>query len=124
MTIQEIIEAWNGCCADGGSGGGGEIPTATVTFINSASGYVYYVYPVNLVDGVITQSEVRVETSVDLQMPLGENGTFIPLGENIDSDTAPVLTGDIEAVLDIDESLIGFKVTGDGTITLKGTGAE
>lgn len=30
MTIQEIIEMWNGCCSDGESGGGG-MKTAHVT---------------------------------------------------------------------------------------------
>lgn len=38
MTIQEIIEMWNGCCSDGESGGGGgDFKTAKVTIVPKES---------------------------------------------------------------------------------------
>lgn len=101
------------------SGGGGGGSTATVTFINSGENTYYEIYPILLVDGVITQTMVEVETSVDVQIPLGENGASIPFaGDKIDHGTAPTSTGGVTI------GQYGFEVTGDGTLTLVGTGTK
>ena len=123
MNLEDIISGWNGCVCSG-EGGGGDLTTAQVTFINSAEGTSYTVYPpfYFIADGVIgtTLSPLTVAESLVLTVPLGENGAVWQLStiDDINYDVLPTATGDVT----IDFDNFAIIITGDGTITAAGSG--
>ena len=121
MTIQEIIEAWNGC-GDGTEGGGegsGDLSIAEVT-ISVVSGGAHRFYsgmPVLLeaADG----APATVAYTIFDQIPEGESRTFrVPLYKGGCMWQKPyeaidvAVSGNIEIINDT-----MYYITGDGTIT-------
>lgn len=114
MTIQEIIEMWNGCC-DGG-GGDSNFSTATVTLISNAANEV----TVNLAMAVDAEPPFR---------PISETGGYLTLGNGNELTVTAVLykgrcrcsfvgssalSGEGDVVIDNNLAAI----TGDCTITI------
>lgn len=125
MTIQEIIEMWNGCCSDGGSGGGSsDLSTAKVTLNLTADDDTPFVgEEANTLFNFGTSEYMALELSaidhvLEIVMYNGEaritqiNGIAEGhvLYGNIADD--PICTGGVEY-----NDLGYFVVTGDGTIT-------
>ena len=104
-----------------GGGGSSDFSTAEVTLINSGSGTYFMAYNITLFDQEantlsITSRQVDNQYRFKTPIPTGGTSYFIVEFDDYDFDTPPVITGDI--VLGSD----GFEVSGDGTITIKGTG--
>ena len=103
----------------GGGGGGGDFSTAKVTFINSDDTKMYVVNKLAMIQGSYMEvGSVSVQSSEAVDLVLYKGSTYVSEFENIDYDTPPVVTGNISFDADAGE----FVITGDGSITLKGTG--
>lgn len=109
--------------AEGGGGGGGDFSTAIVTFINSASGKAYTIYPIwpaigeNGLD-YTTGDSIDVSSSYEFEIPMYKGKAVIPAGDwidNADFDVMPTTTGGVSF------DATNFNITGDGTITFSGT---
>ena len=119
----EVTGELNGVPVDWEVGGGGssEFSGATVTFINASPDTVYDIYVLALHndDNLAVQDlPVTPEEPITLIIPLYKGSTKLPPEPTIKNITEiPTLTGEIS--LDSESGLI--VITGDGTITAKGT---
>lgn len=103
----------------GGGGGGGDFSTAKVTFINSDNTKMYTVNKLAMIqESYMEVGSVSVQSSETADLVLYKGSTYVSEFEDIDYDTPPVVTGNISFNADAGE----FVITGDGSITLKGTG--
>lgn len=125
MTIQEIIEAWNGCCSDGeGGGGSSDLSIAKVTlnltadddtpFVGEKVDTAFYLgtseYRSSNVPAVDHVAEIVMHSNeAEIYYTFGVSEEEILYGNLVDE---PVCTGGVEY---IDSGI--FVVTGDGTIT-------
>lgn len=104
--------------SDSGGGGGGDSDwtTAQVTLISSA--YEYYYAGLCIYEGEYGPFGLTIRTNENIKIgiPLYKGTGYIRVNdlEEINFSVMPIMTGDIV----MDEN--GFKVTGDGTITLSG----
>ena len=111
--------------AEGGGGGGGDYSTATVTFINSASGKSYTLLPIWPTIGENEleypkgeTGSVEVFSSQEFGIPMYKGKAVLPLGnwiDDVDNEVMPITTGGVSF------DLLNFNITGDGTITFSGT---
>ena len=107
-----------------GGGGSSDFSTAEVIFNNSATGYEYkllanaFVCIDNNTIGINTEAFVTSQRTFEIVVYKGSQ--FIPLNKftDYDNQTMPVVTGAIEFVT---SPSYGFMVSGDGSITAKGT---
>lgn len=98
-----------------------DFSTAHVTFINSDNTKQYIVNNLVLIQESNSEMEigsVTVQASHAADLVLYKGHAYVAEFEYVDSETAPVVTGDISYDSDNEE----FTITGDGTITLKGVG--
>jgi hypothetical protein len=97
-----------------------DFSTAHVTFINSDNTKTYDVLKLVTIRGqyMLVEEKLTVTSSEAVDLVLYKGSTWVSEFDNVDTDTAPVVTGDISYDADNNE----FVITGDGTITLKGTG--
>lgn len=98
-----------------------DFSTAHVTFISSDNTKTYIVNNLVLIHESNSEMEigsVTVNASEAVDLVLYKGHAYVSEFEDIDTDTAPVVTGDITYDSDNEE----FVITGDGTITLKGVG--
>lgn len=96
-----------------------DFSTAHVTFINSDNTKMYTVNKLAMIQGPYMEiGSVSVNSSETVELVLYKGSTYVFEFEDIDYETAPVVTGDIS----YDSDNGKFVITGDGTITLKGDG--
>ena len=115
MVVSEVIDLVAPLIHSGG-GGGGDWTSAEVTFICSANSYIYTglcVLEGEYGGGALT---IRASESVKVEIPLYKGVGYILTNdlEDIDFEVIPSLMGGIR----FDD--VGFKVTGDGSITIAG----
>lgn len=111
-TLYAYDEAGQQWLKQSGSGGGSsEALSANVTFINSDDGF-YYV--------VINGTTYSIADSQTVTIDLLGGYALIPYDAftEINTDVSAIMTGKIV------ETQNGFLVTGDGTITIAGTGGK
>ena len=121
--VEELLKEYidNG----GGGGGGGDVTWAKVTFINADTSTLYFVNNVtSIVDTgyfeiIAGMPEIEVQDESEVTVPLykGKYAIHPNAFQSIDSSFFPQVTGGV--TLDMESQFI--VVTGDGTITFKGS---
>lgn len=121
-TYDPSVPAPSGGGGGGGGGGSSDFSTAKVNFINSANGKYYTVKYIGVTEfGLHYFPQFSVDVSENVEMVLYKGMYTLSLMDfdEVDDQTMPECTGDI--TLDLDE--LAFIITGDGSITMKGTGS-
>lgn len=113
--VQQIIDNGGG----GGGGGSSDFSIAHVTLINTSQDGYYSFSTIRVEGDYIDSYEVSVGTSetITIDVILYKGVQYMSAWE-WDTSIAPVITGGI--TFDVEENL--FTITGDGSISLVGTG--
>lgn len=117
LVYDAASEKW----VNGGSGGS-QYATVTLYNISEEEGSVYELNQAFglIINGIMNGNAlVTPINNAIVKVPLAENGCFIPFEYfyGVDDDFTPVCTGGVA----LDPEYPGFLVTGDGTISAKGT---